>query len=98
MHPNIPVSFRGRLARTPPPHGRAGIVRAFVEDLPNSNSDVDTTYRTVRKNQRKTLMHHPNSPRRRSLDANPTDADSDNLSAAALAKDCCDSAVGLAGL
>lgn len=43
MHPDIPVSFRGGLARTPQPHGRAGIVRAFVEDLPNSNSDVDTT-------------------------------------------------------
>jgi hypothetical protein len=27
-------------------------------------------------------MDHPNSPRRRSLDANPTNADSDNLSAA----------------
>jgi len=43
MHPNVPVALRGSLARAPQPHGRAGVVRAFVEDLPNSDSDVDTT-------------------------------------------------------
>jgi hypothetical protein len=52
MHPNVPIVFSVRLARTPHSHRWAGVVCTGVEDLPHGNGNVDTfTERTSEKTE-----------------------------------------------
>lgn len=108
MHDNIPIPIRIRLPRTPHPHRRARIMSASVENTSDSNSDVNTTNRERSEKLKRFPNTEPpllqqdsdraNSPRRRSLDANSTGPDPDDLGSATLAERSRDPSVRFAGL